>query len=129
MHGRACRTSLLADDSREKSTETDNYEFLSRPYQFKVKESVLEQKKDLTDNVFITSREDNDVSLSCKDSKFLDIIETGVHKNEQGNWEMFLPFRRKDPQSSRQTLKRPHSHLKKKASDGERLHGVHGEDH
>ena len=69
------------------------------------------------------------MSLSCKDSKFLDIIETGVHKNEQGNWEMFLPFRRKDPQSSRQTLKRPHSHLKKKASDGERLHGVHGEDH
>jgi len=24
-------------------------------------------------------------------------METGVHKNEQGNWEMPLPFRRKDP--------------------------------
>ena len=49
------------------------------------------------DNVFITSREDNDVSLSCEGRKFLDIMETGVHKNEQGNWEMPLPFRRKDP--------------------------------
>ena len=46
--------------------------------------------------MFITSREDNDVSLSCEDRKFLDIMETGVHKNEQGNWEMPLPFRRKD---------------------------------
>lgn len=94
---RACRTSLLAADSREKSTETNSYEFLSCPYQFKVKESFLEQRKDLTDDVFITSREGNDVSLSCNDSKFLDIMETGVHKNEQGNWEMPLPFRRKDP--------------------------------
>ena len=47
--------------------------------------------------MFIISQEDNDVSLSCEDRKFLDIMETGVHKNEQGNWEMPLPFRRKDP--------------------------------
>ena len=96
VHVRACRTSLLAADPGEKSMETNNYEFLPCPNQFTVKESFLEQKRDIADNVFITSREDNDVSLSCEDRKFLDIMETGVHKNEQGNWEMPLPFRRKD---------------------------------
>ena len=97
VHVRACRTSLLAAGPGEKSTETNNYEFLPCPNQFTVKESFLEQKRDITDNVFITSREDNDVNLSCEDRKFLDIMETGVHKNEQGNWEMPLPFLRKDP--------------------------------
>ena len=96
VHVRVCRTSLLAADPGEKSMETNNYEFLPCPNQFTVKESFLEQKRDITDNVFITIREDNDVSLSCEDRKFLDIMETGVHKNEQGNWEMPLPFRRKD---------------------------------
>ena len=81
-------------DSWEKSTEANNYKFLPCPNQFTVKESFLEQKRDPTDNVFITSREDNYVLLS---SKFLDIMETGVHKNDQGNWGMPLPFRRKDP--------------------------------
>ena len=82
-------------DSWEKSMETNNYKFLPCPNQFTVKESFLEQKRDLTD-VFIRSQEDNNVGLSCEDHKLLDIIETGVHKNEQGNWEMPLPFRRKD---------------------------------
>ena len=94
---RACRTSLFAANSREMSTETNNYEFLPCPNQFKVKDSFLEKKKTLTDDVFTTSREDNDVSLSCEDRKFLDIMETSVHKNEQGNWEMPLPFCRKNP--------------------------------
>ena len=41
--------------------------------------------------------DDNNLSLSCEDRKFLAIMETGVHKNEQGNWEMPLPFHSKDP--------------------------------
>ena len=94
VHVRACRTSLLVANSWEKSTETNNYEFLPCPNQFTVKESFLQQKRDLTD-VFITSGEDNDVSLSCEDHKFLDIMETGANKNKQGNWEMPLPFRHK----------------------------------
>ena len=72
VHVRACRTSLLAADPEEKSTETNHYEFLPCPNQFTVKESFLEQKRDIMDNVFITSREDDDVSLSCEDHKFLD---------------------------------------------------------
>ena len=97
VHVRACCTSLLAADSMEKSSETNDYRFLPCPNQFKVKESFLKERKDLMDDVFITSQEDNDVSLSCEDRKFLDIMETGAHKNERGNWEMPLPFRRKDP--------------------------------
>ena len=78
-------------------TETSNYEFLPCPNQFKVKDSFVEKKQDLKDDVFISSREGNDVALSCEDRKFLAIMETGVHKNEQGNWEMPLPFHSKDP--------------------------------
>jgi len=37
------------------------------PNRFRVKESFLEKKQNLTDDVFITSREDNEVSLSCED--------------------------------------------------------------
>ena len=97
VHVRACRTSLLAADSMENLTETNVYRFLPCPNQFKVKESFLRRRKDETDDLLITSQEDNDVSLSCEDRKFLDIMETSVHKNGQGNWEMPLPFRRKDP--------------------------------
>ena len=79
------------------STETNDYRFLPCPNQFRVKESFLKRRKDITDDVFITSQEDNDVSLSCDDCKFLDIMETSVHKKGQGNWEIPLPFRRKDP--------------------------------
>ena len=52
MHVRACCTTLLVANSWEKSTEKNNYEFLPCPNQFTVKESFLEQKRDLTD-VFI----------------------------------------------------------------------------
>ena len=72
MHVRACRTSLLAADLEEKSTETNHYEFLPCPNQFTVRENFLEQKRDIMDNVFITSREDDDVRLFCEDRKFLD---------------------------------------------------------
>ena len=67
MHVRACRTSLLVADSWEKSTEKKHYEFVPCPNRFRVKESFLEKKQNLTDDVFITSREDNEVSLSCED--------------------------------------------------------------
>lgn len=128
----ACCTSLLAADSWEMSTETCNYEFLPCPNQFRVKNSFLEKKQDLKNDVFILTWEDYDASLSCKYRKFLAIMETGLHKNEQGNWEMPLPFPSKDPRlpnNRSQALKWPHSHLEKRASDGKRLHGVHGENH
>ena len=60
-------------------------------------ESFSGQEGRLKENIFHTSREDNETSLSCEDRKFLDIMETGVHKGETGHWEMPLPFRRTEP--------------------------------
>ena len=77
--------------------QRNDYQFLPCPNQFKIKESFLRRRKDKKDDLFIISQEDNDVSLSCEDCKFLDIMETSVHKNGQGNREMPLPFCRKDP--------------------------------
>ena len=88
---RACCTSLLAADLMEKLTETTDYRFLPCPNQLKVKRAFLGERK-TTDDLFVTSQEDNNVSLSCQDRKFLDIMETSVHKNGQGNWEKPLPF-------------------------------------
>ena len=43
-------------------------------------------------DVFQTTREDNDVSLSWEDRKLLEIMEANIHKNDYGNWEVPLPF-------------------------------------
>ena len=67
---------------------------------FRWKTAFLKKKtknKELTGNIFITSQEDDYVSLSCKDCKFLYIMETGLQKNDQGNWEKPLPFHCEDP--------------------------------
>ena len=51
----------------------------------------------LSADVFMATPEDNEPSLSVEDRQFLDIMDSGIHKNERGNWEMPLPFRSKDP--------------------------------
>ena len=91
VHVRACRTSILAAYSMENLTETNDYRFLPCPNQFKVKESFLRRRKDITDDLFVTSQEDNDVSLSCEDRKFLDIMETSVHRTGKGIWRCPYP--------------------------------------
>lgn len=63
---RPCRrTSTRAHRSHQSSRgrfegdeETNNQEFLPCPDQFKVKDSFLDKKKELTDGVFITTPED-----------------------------------------------------------------------
>ena len=54
--------------------------------------SLSEQVECLKENIFHTSQEDNETSLSFEDRKFLDTVETKIHKNETGHWEMPLPF-------------------------------------
>ena len=49
--------------------------------------------KEIAPDVYRTTSEDNQVSLSQNGRRFLEIMKTGVYKNEQGNWEMPLPFR------------------------------------
>ena len=74
--------------------QTESYELVPCPNRFKIMESLSEQEERLRENIFHTSREDNETSLSCEDRKFLETMETGIHKNETGHWEMPLPFRR-----------------------------------
>ena len=46
-----------------------------------------------TDDIFRKTRGDNEPGLSFEHSKFLEIMERGIHKNSRGNWEMPLSFR------------------------------------
>ena len=98
-HVLACRTSLLSANNGEpwkKHMEPEHYELIPCPNQFRIKESFSERREDPENDIFRTTREDNDVSLSCEDRKFIEIMETGINKNDSGNWEMPLPFRHKD---------------------------------
>ena len=72
------------------------YELVPCPNQLRVKESFTERDQRTEGDVFRTTREDNDVSLSCEDRKFLEIMGANIHKNDHGKWEMPLPFRHKD---------------------------------
>lgn len=53
---------------------------------------------EITDGVtgselFHSTAADNEVSLSIKDQRFMQVMEEQVHKNASGHWEMPLPFR------------------------------------
>ena len=54
--------------------------------------------KDVVPAIYRTTAEDNQISLSQEDHRFLEIMNNSIHKNERGNWEMPLPFREKVPQ-------------------------------
>lgn len=75
-------------------SETESFELVPCPNRFKIMGSLSEQEGRLKENIFHTCWEDNETSLSCEDRKFLDTMETSIHKNETGHWEMPLPFRR-----------------------------------
>ena len=93
------RTSLLPanlNHPKRRMEEPQRYELVPCPNQLRVKESFTERDQGAESDIFRTTREDNDVSLSCEDRRFLEIMEANVHKNDRGNWEMPLPFRHKD---------------------------------
>ena len=83
-----------ADDSE--LTKIDGYELVPWPNKFTVKGSLAQTS--VEDNVFATTRHDNQVALSREDRKFLEIMERDVHKNSKGNLEMPLPFRQEEVQ-------------------------------
>ena len=61
-----------------------------------MKESFTEGNQGTESDVFRNTQEDNDISLSCEDRRFLEIMEVNIHRNDHGNWEMPLPFHHKD---------------------------------
>lgn len=50
----------------------------------------------LGENVFLRTESDEKPGLSTDDRKFLDIMDKGFHKTEEGNWSVPLPFRVRD---------------------------------
>ena len=93
------RTSLLPVspiNAKRRMVEPQCYELVPCPNQLRVKENFTDRDQGTESDVFQTTREDNDVSLSCEDRRFLEIMEANVHRNDHGNWEMPLPFRRED---------------------------------
>lgn len=99
VHALVRRTNLRSEneitslESHPSQSETETFELVPCPNRFKIMESLAKQEDRIKENIFHTSREDNETSLSCEDRKFLDTMEIGIHKNETGHWEMPLPFR------------------------------------
>ena len=63
---------------------------------FELKDLKGEEEKSLSNNVYLTTKEDNEVAMSFEDRRFCEIMEKGSYKNGQGNWVMPLPFRSPD---------------------------------
>ncbi|KAK2552272.1 hypothetical protein P5673_026805 [Acropora cervicornis] len=109
-HALAHRTNLLPANQiatlecRPNQQETGIYELVPCPNSFKTMETLSQREEYLKENVFYTSGDNNEISLSCEDRKFLEIMESGVHKNESGILEMPLPFRQRN-------VKMPNNHV------------------
>lgn len=67
-----------------------HYEYFPCPNKF----DIREHRESLTNvncpNIFKTTDSDNEQGTSVEDQRFLEIMETGIHKNKLGNWEMPL---------------------------------------
>ena len=50
------------------------------------------EKGEIGAELFQSTPDNNMVSMSQEDKRFLEIMEMGIHKNKRGNWEMPLPF-------------------------------------
>ena len=109
-HAFARRTNLLLANQiatlehRPNQQVTGIYELVPCPNSFKTMETLTQREEYLKENVFYTRQDDYEISLSCEDRKFLEIMESSVHKNESGNLEMPLPFRQKN-------VKMPNNHV------------------
>ena len=62
------------------------------PNQFNIKEKYA-GKREIGAVLFQTTPDDNMMSMSQEDKRFLEIMEMEIHKNKRGNWEMPLPLR------------------------------------
>lgn len=49
--------------------------------------------KNTAEDIYRVTQNDNDVGLTIRDHRFMEIMEKGIHKNKLGNWQIPLPFR------------------------------------
>lgn len=116
IHVRTKRTCVLHEPFNERNSGTD-FEIIRCPNKFELRESY-DDNNNVTpakEDVYRTTNTDEDVGLSIEDRKFIDIMENGIHKNTQGNWEMPLPFRSQNvamPNNRSYAAKRLNSLLK-----------------
>ena len=85
------------------------------PNYFEVKDGINEHSEVTRNDVYKTTPEDNEISMSREDRQFIRIMEKGIHKNEYGNWEMPLPFRSQEvimPNNREQAMNRLHGLLR-----------------
>ncbi|KAK3730902.1 hypothetical protein QZH41_012617 [Actinostola sp. cb2023] len=98
-------------------TDSNEYDVVPCPNKFLVTDSLADRyTDDLKNDVFQYSLpNDNEISLSCEDRKFLKVMGAGIHKNNIGNWEMPLPFRQEEarlPNNRNQAVNRLNSLLR-----------------
>ena len=86
------RLALSRDGQTIHCSSTIKQEVVPCPNHFKVKEKYTE-KEEIGADIFRTTPEDNMLSMSQDDRRFMQIMNAGTHKNHRGNWEMPLPFR------------------------------------
>ncbi|CAG2194832.1 unnamed protein product [Mytilus edulis] len=95
--GEACLGLVHTSDviTVNKTSVLPNQEITLKPceYNFKVKDTKLEQKSEYSD-IFEQTVEDNEVGLSREDKEFITIMENGVRKESNGNFSAPLPFRK-----------------------------------
>ena len=90
-HALVRRTSLSPAspiNSKRRMVERQCYELVPCPNQLRVKESFTERNQGTERDVFRTTREDNDISLSCEDRRFLEIMEANIHRNDHKDVKM-----------------------------------------
>ena len=67
------------------SREITYYELTPRPNNFVVQETFPE--------VYQITDRDNEATMSIEDKRIVEIMESGIHKNQTGHWEIPLPLR------------------------------------
>ena len=60
---------------------------------FEVDDKVEGVADEIKNDIYHTTPEDKDVSMSWEDRQFIQIMEEGIYKNEACNWVMPFPFR------------------------------------
>lgn len=115
VHIKVRRTEVTKGTANTTATAAinlDGEEYVAVPCSNKLKGTDIftrPQADGLKNDIFYVEPNDNDVSLSVEDRKFLNLMEEKIHKNSSGNWEMPLPFRREDismPNNKSQALQR-----------------------
>ncbi|KAK3733045.1 hypothetical protein QZH41_000591 [Actinostola sp. cb2023] len=103
VHIQARRTTVMGDNDSYARTDTlvemppgvtdsNEYDTVPCPNKFIVTDNLADRyTNDLKNDVFHSLPSDSE-----GESKFLKVMEAGIHKNNIGNWEMPLPFRQEE---------------------------------